>query len=90
MMDTRIIPGALLADVNSVGRIAAEVPIEAELVIYCTCPNEASAAMVAKALMDHGYKRVRPLLGGLDAWETAGFPVHRLPGEEAVVVSHAA
>jgi membrane protein DedA with SNARE-associated domain len=89
MMDARIIPGALLADVNSVDRIAAEVPIEAELVIYCTCPNEASAAMVAKALMDHGYKRVRPLLGGLDAWETAGFPVHRLPGEEAVVVSHA-
>jgi membrane protein DedA with SNARE-associated domain len=88
-IDGRIIPGALLADVNSVERIAAEVPVEAELVIYCTCPNEASAAMVAKALMDHGYKRVRPLLGGLDAWETAGFPVSRVPAEAEVVISHA-
>jgi len=89
-MDGRIIPGALLADVSSVDRIAAEVPVDAELVIYCTCPNEASAALVAKALMAHGYKRVRPLLGGLDAWETAGFPVQRLEGEQDVVVSHAA
>ncbi len=79
MVDTRVIPGALLADVRSVDRIMGAVPIDAELVIYCTCPNEASAAVVAKALMDHGYKRVRPLLGGLDAWETAGYPVAQLP-----------
>ncbi len=79
MVDTRVIPGALLADVKSVDRIMGAVPIDSELVIYCTCPNEASAAVVAKALMDHGYKRVRPLLGGLDAWETAGYPVAQLP-----------
>jgi len=24
-------------------------------------------------LMDHGYVRVRPLLGGLDAWADAGY-----------------
>jgi membrane protein DedA with SNARE-associated domain/rhodanese-related sulfurtransferase len=79
MVDTRVIPGALLADVKSVDLIMGAVPIDSELVIYCTCPNEASAAVVAKALMDHGYKRVRPLLGGLDAWETAGYPVAQLP-----------
>ncbi len=78
MVDTRVIPGALLADVKSVDRITGVVPIDSELVIYCTCPNEASAALVAKALMDHGYKRVRPLLGGLDAWDAAGYPVGQL------------
>ena len=26
-------------------------------------------------LMDHGYVRVRPLLGGLEAWVEAGFDV---------------
>jgi membrane protein DedA with SNARE-associated domain len=78
MVDTRIIPGALLADVNSVDRIIEAVPIDSELVIYCSCPNEASAAVVAKALMAHGYTRVRPLLGGLDAWDHAGLPIHRL------------
>ena len=79
MLDGRVIPGALLADVNSVDRIVGAVPVESELVIYCTCPNEASAALVAKALMAHGYKRVRPLLGGLDAWHAAGYPVDQLP-----------
>jgi len=90
LVDTRVIPGALLADVNSVDRIVGQVPVEAELIVYCTCPNEASAAVVAKALMAHGYKRVRPLLGGLDAWEEAGFPVDRLPGMEVVEISTAA
>ncbi len=88
-VDTRVIPGALLYDVNSVPRIVEAVPIDSELVIYCTCPNEASAALVAKALMNQGYKRVRPLLGGLDAWEVAGFPVDRLPADEPAVMSHA-
>ncbi|WP_243042562.1 DedA family protein/thiosulfate sulfurtransferase GlpE [Dyella sedimenti] len=89
-VDTRVIPGALLADVNSVDRIAREVPLDAELVIYCNCPNEASAALVAKALMALGYKRVRPLLGGLDAWDAAGFPLNRLPLAEDIAISTAA
>jgi membrane protein DedA with SNARE-associated domain/rhodanese-related sulfurtransferase len=79
LMDTRVIPGALLADVHTVDRIVGTVPIDSELVIYCTCPNEASAALVAKALMAQGYKRVRPLLGGLDAWHAAGYPMGQLP-----------
>ncbi|MBI4190883.1 MAG: sulfurtransferase, partial [Betaproteobacteria bacterium] len=35
--------------------------------------NEASAARVARLLIDRGYTRVRPLHGGLDAWVEAGF-----------------
>lgn len=90
MLDSRIIPGALLADVNSVDLIVNAVPLDAELVIYCTCPNEASAALVAKALMSRGYKRVRPLLGGLDAWDAAGYPVHRAAAaNDDAVMSHA-
>ncbi|PXV59856.1 membrane protein DedA, SNARE-associated domain [Dyella jiangningensis] len=89
LVDSRVIPGALLADVNSIERIAEAVPPDTELVLYCTCPNEYSAALVAKALMLRGYKRVRPLLGGLDAWDAAGYPVDRVPVADEVVVSHA-
>jgi membrane protein DedA with SNARE-associated domain len=46
-----------------------------DIVLYCTCPNEASAAQVAKLLMDRGYRRVRPLQGGLDAWVAAGYRI---------------
>ncbi len=38
-------------------------------------------------LMDHGFERVRPLLGGLDAWVDAGYQVeaYGLVGIEAAV-----
>jgi 3-mercaptopyruvate sulfurtransferase SseA len=33
---------------------------------------------VAKLLIDRGFKRVRPLHGGLDAWIAAGYTVEAL------------
>lgn len=78
-LDARIIPGALLADPESVGQVLRGVPPERELVIYCSCPNEVSSATAAKLLMAAGYRHVRPLQGGLDAWAAAGYPVDLLP-----------
>ena len=46
-----------------------------EVIVYCACPNEASAAMVARQLMRAGFKRVRPLAGGFEAWVERGFAV---------------
>jgi membrane protein DedA with SNARE-associated domain/rhodanese-related sulfurtransferase len=80
LLDGRVIPGALLADLESVHRALADVPRDRELVIYCTCPNEVSAAKAARLLMSLGYRRVRPLLGGLEAWEEAGYPIDSLSG----------
>lgn len=79
LLDTRVIPGALLADLDGVHEALAGVPPERELVIYCNCPNEVSAAKVAKLLLGLGYQHVRPLQGGLDAWDAAGYGVERLP-----------
>lgn len=83
LLDTRIIPGALLADLDSVGRALQDIPPDRELVIYCSCPNEVSAAKAAKLLMALGYRRVRPLLGGLDAWDSAGYAIERLASDPA-------
>jgi len=41
------------------------------------CPLEESAAMAAKHLKQAGFKKIRPLLGGIDAWVQAGQPVER-------------
>jgi membrane protein DedA with SNARE-associated domain/rhodanese-related sulfurtransferase len=46
-----------------------------EVIVYCACPNEASAAAVAKKLMRAGFKRVRPLAGGIEAWVEKGYDV---------------
>jgi membrane protein DedA with SNARE-associated domain/rhodanese-related sulfurtransferase len=48
------------------------VPKDVEVIVYCACPNEASAARVAKLLIQRGFKRVRPLEGGLDGWKAGG------------------
>jgi membrane protein DedA with SNARE-associated domain/rhodanese-related sulfurtransferase len=78
-LDPRSIPGALHIPLTEVQRHLNDLPRDREIISYCTCPNEASAAQVAKLLMDSGFKRVRPLYGGLDAWIAAGFAVERMP-----------
>ena len=74
-LDARRIPGALAADPDELDQALQGVAPERELVIYCNCPNEVSAAKVAGMLMARGYRRVRPLGGGLDAWDAAGYAV---------------
>lgn len=44
-----------------------------DVIVYCACPNEASAALIAKKLMRAGFKRVRPLGGGIEAWVERGY-----------------
>jgi membrane protein DedA with SNARE-associated domain/rhodanese-related sulfurtransferase len=48
-----------------------------EVVIYCDCPNDASAAVMAQRLKDKGFVRVRPLAGGIDAWTRGGRKLDR-------------
>jgi membrane protein DedA with SNARE-associated domain/rhodanese-related sulfurtransferase len=79
-LDRRFIPGALAMDIAEVEARLAELPADRDIIFYCSCPNEASAAQVARKLIDLGYKRVRPLQGGLDAWADAGYEIEqRLP-----------
>ena len=77
-LEPRHIPGALHLPVQGFETHVAELPRDREIILYCNCPNEASAAQVAKMLMNNGFMRVRPLLGGLDAWIAAGHPVETL------------
>jgi rhodanese-related sulfurtransferase len=52
-----------------------EIPRDQEVVLYCTCPNEASSAMTAIRLKKYGISKVRPLHGGFHMWRGLGFPV---------------
>jgi len=62
------IPGALLAERDRLSAIVAGIGHEREIVTYCACPHDASAADAARRLMRAGFVRVRPLGGGIDAW----------------------
>jgi rhodanese-related sulfurtransferase len=67
-----IIPGALSADPKDIDPRVMTFSHDAEIVVYCACPNEASAAVAAKRLKQAGFRHIRPLLGGIDAWVEAG------------------
>jgi rhodanese-related sulfurtransferase len=54
---------------------AIKIDPENAIVVYCDCPNDASAAVIARKLKALGFKRVRPLAGGISAWREQGFPV---------------
>lgn len=78
--DRRWIPGAIPMDTDVVDARLMALPKDRDVIFYCTCPNEASAAQVAKRLIELGYTRVRPLAGGLDAWVEAGNQVESHSG----------
>ena len=73
------IPGALHISLTDVDKHLMDLPRDRDIIIYCTCPSEASAARVAKILMTRGFERVRPLHGGLEAWVAAGHTVVTAP-----------
>ncbi|CAN5156212.1 DedA family protein/thiosulfate sulfurtransferase GlpE [soil metagenome] len=66
------IPGAIAAPGETVPEALERHAREALVVVYCACPNDASAVMAAHRLLKRGFKQVRPLAGGIDAWVAAG------------------
>jgi membrane protein DedA with SNARE-associated domain/rhodanese-related sulfurtransferase len=54
-----------------------------DVVLYCSCPNEAGSARAALRLKRSGVRSVRPLDGGFTRWLELGFPVEIPGGEEA-------
>jgi membrane protein DedA with SNARE-associated domain/rhodanese-related sulfurtransferase len=77
--DPSLIPGARHLLVAEVETWHHEIPRDREVVLYCSCPNEAGAAHAALVLYRRGITRVRPLLGGIDAWRERNYPLSRVP-----------
>ncbi|CAN7672965.1 DedA family protein/thiosulfate sulfurtransferase GlpE [Trinickia sp. LjRoot230] len=86
-LDPVVIPGAVLADERKLRKLVARYGTNRTLVIYCSCPNDVSAARMAKRLRLAGVKLALPLAGGIDAWRLAGFGVESMVETEAAALS---
>lgn len=73
--DPFTLPGALHVSPEQLASRVSEIPHDRDVVLYCTCPNEATAAKVAMTLHKAGIDRVRPLRGGFDEWRRLGYPL---------------
>jgi membrane protein DedA with SNARE-associated domain/rhodanese-related sulfurtransferase len=73
--DPSVIRGALHVSASDLEQRDQEIPRDREIVLYCSCPNEAGSAQLALLLQRKGITRVRPLLGGIDAWRERNYPM---------------
>ena len=82
------IPGALLFNGGTPGVDIVALDKRRHVIVYCSCPNDVTAAQVAKELKAHGFTLARPLHGGLDAWN-ARFGTPRASVENAGAAANA-
>ncbi|MDB5971309.1 MAG: Membrane protein DedA, SNARE-associated domain [Hydrocarboniphaga sp.] len=71
--DPFLIPGARTLDILQLEAELVDLTRKQQVILYCSCPNEISAAIVAQRLRKLGFDDVRPLLGGLEAWRSEGW-----------------
>jgi membrane protein DedA with SNARE-associated domain/rhodanese-related sulfurtransferase len=77
--DPRTLPGAVLRTPDTLVQTSDEIPRDRDVVLFCTCPSEATAAKMALTIRKLGVYRVRPLRGGFDEWKRLGYPLVEIP-----------
>ncbi len=77
--DPFVLPGAVHFSPDDLTARHEEIPRDRDVVLYCTCPSEATSAKTAMALHKLGIERVRPLRGGFDEWKRLGYPMDAIP-----------
>jgi len=73
------LPNAMHFSPDGLAARQGEIPRDRDVVLFCTCPSEATAAKTALILHKLGIERVRPLRGGYDEWKRLGFPLDAIP-----------
>ena len=78
--DPYTIPGALRISAEELEQRHHDIPRDRDVILFCACPNEATAAKMALMLKRKGISRVRPLAGGIDAWRELAYPLEEVAG----------
>jgi membrane protein DedA with SNARE-associated domain/rhodanese-related sulfurtransferase len=87
--DPYTLPGALHFSPESLEARHSEIPRDRDVVLFCTCPSEATAAKTAMTLHKLGIERVRPLRGGYDEWKRLGYPLEAVSDPGFVHIAQA-
>jgi membrane protein DedA with SNARE-associated domain/rhodanese-related sulfurtransferase len=77
--DPHTIPGALRMTAEELEHRHHEIPRGRDVILFCACPNEVTAARMALMLRKRGITKVRPLAGGIAEWREREFPLEARP-----------
>jgi membrane protein DedA with SNARE-associated domain/rhodanese-related sulfurtransferase len=79
------VKGSLRLEPNTLPKHIESLPKDKEIILYCTCPRDATSIRVARILQQHGL-RAAVLKGGLRAWKKSGFPLETVPSDDIVLL----
>jgi len=71
------LPRAINVPADQVETLSATLPKQALIVVYCGGPKCPHSTVVARWLVDRGWKRVRHYAEGISGWSQAGYPLER-------------
>ena len=79
LADSEIIEGAQRISPQDAAANPSLIPIDKELVVYCTCPSDKTSRAIAARAQELApnvdVSKVKFLKGGLAAWKAKGYPV---------------
>ncbi len=73
------IPGSLRVSTPEEGLRALD--LDTEIILYDSGPACPASRIACRFLKAHGYRRVRRYAGGLEEWESAGYPLEGEGGD---------
>ena len=71
--DEKHIPGVTLIPLGTIPDRLDEIPTDQTVVVTCRSGNRSNQA--AEYLREKGYTNIHNMLGGINEWEAAGYPV---------------
>ena len=80
VFDINHIAGAISISSSQVEALLDDLPLDQEIVLYCTWPAEETSAGTALIMYESGYENVSVLLGGYEKWREAGYPEEKSDG----------
>ena len=69
------IPGALPVTLSKINAGQWAPSANKEIIFYCTCPNDRTAAVAAVEVSKKQFTDVKVLKDGYNAWKEAGYPI---------------
>ena len=85
----QMIPGALRIAAEELEQRHQDIPRDKDVILFCACPNEVTAARMALILKRKGITRVRPLAGGIDMWRQLDYPLEMVASKDSLAVTAA-
>lgn len=71
------INGSIRATFETLDDVMKKLNKDIDVITYCTWPEEGSSSGAAVKMLDAGFKSVKALDGGFDAWKDKGYPLEQ-------------